>query len=153
MSVSSSIRARLDPARPDPFDHAGYLGLFDRSAERAKYAEFLRSTGREAARQGTPGGEVEMSPDVAYYEFANGYGAGVLLGSAGHLACSSATAAYPLEMAVLHGPGLHLCYRTALTGGDATICPLARAGVRRTLDEIAALAPVARCGHQRPTRS
>ena len=62
----------IDPTVPDPFGRAGYRGTLVREADRAKEVELLGAGGFET------GFRVFASPDVAYYRFPNGYGAGVL---------------------------------------------------------------------------
>lgn len=131
----------LDSARLDPFDHAGYAGIFDRSEQRARYVQTLEKAGLEPAKL------VLVDPDVAYYRFPNGYTGAVLLGSPDLPACSVASPDKPYEMAVMHGgDDLKLCYTNAISAGDV-ICPLDRDGVRAQLDAIAALGPDPDCDH------
>ncbi len=130
----------IDPTIPDPFGHDGYRGTLVRSADRQAEAEILGKFDRAMTLR------VFASPDVAYYRFANGWGAGVLIGTPEHPACSVATASKPFEMAVLHGRG-RVCYASPITSD--TVCPLDAVGVRAVLDEIAALPKRTGCRHKR----
>lgn len=133
----------VDPSIPDPFGRDGYRGTFVRAKEREQEAELFKEGGFGMESR------VFASPDVAYYRFANGWGAGVLLGSLEHPACSVATSSKPYEMAVLHGRG-KICYASPITAD--TVCPLDAAGVRGVLDAIAALPRQTGCRHRQPGR-
>ena len=146
--VDPTVRQRLliDPAIPDAIAHAGYVGTLDRSAQRTAEERILREAGFSMLDR------VWCAPDVAYYRFPNGWGAGVLLGSDGHPACSGCTPGRPFEMAILHGRGTpgKLCRASGIS--EDVVCDLDAAGVGATLDEIAALAPKTGCAHARQRR-
>lgn len=136
-----SMSLIIDSQVPDPFDQAGYLGVFHRSAARAS-ADLVRAeVGLQRQKQGY------VLPDVAYYAFPNGWSAGVLLGSREHPACNVGDARRPFELAVLHGSKRRPCYASGLTSD--VFCSLNAAGVRRELKAIAALSPKTGCRHKR----
>lgn len=139
-SVKTNLLQMIDSEQPDPFTHEGFIGLLDRSAERASVSRTLTSAGLDTSLL------IIARPDVAYYRFANGWAAGVLLGNAQHPACSVASAEQPFEMAVMHGRSLKLCRNSPFD--EDVICPLDTEGVRRQLDQIAALPPQPGCRHR-----
>ena len=140
----NGLLSHLDQTAPDPFggdSSANFLGIYERSAERAAEEAVLAELNLSLE------GHVLASPDVAYYRFANGYAAGVLLGDAARPACSVADPGAPFELAVLHGRALHVCYASPLASD--VICPLDAVGVRASLAQIAALPRRAGCRHKR----
>jgi len=138
----ASLPLPIDPALLDPFLHNGFIGILDRSAERAQEVAILKKAGLDL------GALTMVSPDVAYYRFDNGFAAGVLLGTKQRPACSVGNADKPFEMAVLHGRKLKVCYASSVTSG--VICPLDAVNVGRMLDEIAGLSAKPGCRHHRP---
>ena len=145
MGAPDREAVEIDRSSPDVIGHAGYLGTLDRLAQRKAEEAVLRAVGM-------PMLDVPSAPDVAYYRFASGWGAGVLLGSDEHPACSNCEPGRPYEMAVLHGRGTpgKLCHASGIT--EDVVCDLDAAGVRAVLDQIAALAPKTGCDHRRPQR-
>ncbi len=139
--------SHVDPTIPDPFGRAGYRGVTDRHVERERERAVLVAHGMDPDGANIPGGgRVLAAPDVACYEFPNGYGAWVLLGDATHPACSGCSAERPFEMAVSHAG--RICNASPVT--EDVLCGLDPDAVRAMLDEIAALAPDADCDHGRP---
>jgi hypothetical protein len=133
---------RLDHQAADPFAHDGYLGRLDRSTQRTHLAALIADLEVDDAQI------VLATPDVAYYRFGNGWGAGVLIGDEHHPACSLGDAAHPFEMAILHGRQLYLCRNNAIS--PEVICPLDAAGVNDQLERISALPVQFGCRHRAP---
>lgn len=107
--------------RPDPFGVAGYLGVIPAPTT----DDYLR--------------------DQARYAFANGFGAGVLIGD--NLSCLNCQdTVRPYELHARHGlaDDAPLC-ETHI----GHVCGVDANGVRRALAEIAALSPDPACTHGR----
>lgn len=119
----------------------GFESVVDRSPDRDRERAII-----EEHRALRPG-HVFASPDLAVFRFANGYGGGVLMGTADHPACSVTTPDSPFEMAVLHtdATGDRLCYATPVTSD--VICPLDAQGVASTLSVISMLPRRDDCDH------
>ena len=134
------MKRYINPNLTDPFASSGFMGVMDRSEERERELAILTEAGLDVS-----GTRMLASCDVAYYQFDNGFGAGVQLGTSQHPACSVGDSERPFEMAIMHGADLTLCYASPISAD--VICPLDADGVLRTLDEIRALLADSDCTH------